>query len=376
MYAIGVIGPMLLNQSVAQMHEQVNHVFDLAEQYNVPVYFQLDDQNNYTTYFGNDAEIKFWEHPQMCEWVAFPEEGEEYGGQNRGWGIPRFWFNWGNWMFAPASPNFADPTFRELMKNNLKEGFLKPCMERYGKLMNENKAYLFAGCAIGWETHIPDMSEANPLITINKEVLPTYQNEMMQNYEMMPYGYGALHTLGYNQTKLEAEAAQAGYKNVKLYRDSILFGVIHDYSEFMAKTAFEAGIPRHKIFSHTVGYASYDPSVSCTFTPPIWCAVNSYCIPGYTMSPITCRYNVKTIKTEIAKYDSINEFAVAEGYAAGLNEEAMAAAYFREMFIQNNCRIVTAFGFGDDFESVFTFKRTPDFGYNIAANKWLSGKLK
>ncbi|MBQ7100438.1 MAG: hypothetical protein IJN81_02310, partial [Clostridia bacterium] len=40
MYAFGVVGPMCLTQSIEQMNEEVNHVFDLAEKYNVPVYFQ------------------------------------------------------------------------------------------------------------------------------------------------------------------------------------------------------------------------------------------------------------------------------------------------------------------------------------------------
>ena len=143
----------------------------------------------------------------------------------------------------------------------------------------------------------------------------------------------------------------------------------------MAKTVFDTGIPRRKIFSHTVGYASYDPYVSCTFTPPIWVAVNPYCIPGYTMSPITCRYNIKNLRAEIAKRDSINEFANVEGYAAGVNEEAKAAAYFKEFFVENNCRIVSAFAFGEN-PPIFSFPATSDFGYTIAANRWLSGEFE
>lgn len=83
MYAAGYIGPMLLTQSIEQMQEEVNMAFDMAEKFNIPVYFQLDDINNYTTLFGGDAEVKYWEDPSMCEWIAFPEEGEEYGGQNK-----------------------------------------------------------------------------------------------------------------------------------------------------------------------------------------------------------------------------------------------------------------------------------------------------
>lgn len=65
MYAAGYIGPMLLTQSIEQMQEEVNMAFDMAEKFNIPVYFQLDDINNYTTLFGGGAEVKYWEDPSM-----------------------------------------------------------------------------------------------------------------------------------------------------------------------------------------------------------------------------------------------------------------------------------------------------------------------
>lgn len=74
-----------------------------------------------------------------------PEEGEEYGGQNKYGELPRFWYNWGSWRVANPVPNFASQKFRELIVHNLKEGFLKPLNERYNKLKKEDKAYLFAG---------------------------------------------------------------------------------------------------------------------------------------------------------------------------------------------------------------------------------------
>ena len=70
MYAFGVPGPMCLTQSIEEMNEQVNYAFMLAEKYNVPVYFQMDDCTNYTDYFGYGATIdeygnKFFNDPEM-----------------------------------------------------------------------------------------------------------------------------------------------------------------------------------------------------------------------------------------------------------------------------------------------------------------------
>ena len=75
MYAFGVVGPMVLTQSIEEMQTEVNTCFDYAEKYQIPVYFQMDDLTNYSTAFGSGAEKKFYEDPLMCEWTKFPEAG-------------------------------------------------------------------------------------------------------------------------------------------------------------------------------------------------------------------------------------------------------------------------------------------------------------
>jgi hypothetical protein len=372
MYAFGVVGPMLLTQSVEEMAEQIHACFDIAEHYNIPVYFQLDDCNNYSTYFGAGAPVKYYEHPSMCEWIAFPEEGEEYGGERAYGELPLFWFNWGRWMAAKPFPNFASPELRALVTENLQIGVLKPLMERYEKLLAEDKGYLFAGMAIGWETHIPDYSPHNNLLNMDPDNPPKDARTglVMRPWEFAQYGYGALTSLGYDQAKLDAEAEQMGITSQERMRE-ILYGVIHDYSRLLAKTCYEAGVPRHKIYTHIVSYSSYSGHES-TFTPPIWCAVNEYSIPGFTMSPVTCKYDLPTLKRGIFEADpEMPYFANAEGYAAGVNEEDAAAAYFKELFDAGALNI-TAFAYGDPPTQYFTFQRTLDFGYNVALRKWLN----
>ena len=371
MYGFGVPGPMLLTQSVEEMKEQVGACLDMAEKENIPVYFQVDDVNNYTTQFGGNAEVKFYEDPEMCEWIAFPKEGESYGGEMQYGELPQYWFNWGNWRKAKAFPNLASDKLKNYVVQQLKEGVLEPLASRLKQWEKEGREYLLAGLCLGWETHIPDYSDDNPLLKIDKNS-PPYHGREMYGWEMAPYGYSALYSLGYDQERLDKEAGEQGISADEL-RKELLYQVIHDYSELLCKTAWEAGIPREKIFTHTVSYASYC-GVENTFTPPIWCAVNDYSIPGYTMSPVTCRYDLKVMKEQIAAADpDMQWFANAEGYAAGVNEEADADAYFQELF-DNGAIVVTAFGYADPPTRYFTFKRTPEFGYNIAVNKWLAGE--
>lgn len=377
LYAAGFIGPMLLTQSVTEMKKQVNDVFDAAEKYNVPVYFQLDDCNNYSTLFGSGATTKFYEDPEMCEWVDFPAEGESYGGERYGM-LPRFWFNWSVWTYSQAFPNFASQKLRDFVVANLKEGFIKPMKARYEKLIKAGKAYLYAGCAVGWETHIPDYSVSNTMLNMSPSTPPkdVLTGNTMQAFEFAQYGYGALHSLGYDRAKLESEAAALS-KDVNVYIKEILFGVIHDYTELLAKTVCDAGVPQRKIFTHTVGHHSTKPESSnyCTFFPPMWVAVNDYSTPGYTMSPVTCPYNLNNAVARIKAADPEQDnLAIAEGYAAGFDTVAKAETYFTETFGAGG-RLITAFGFGDTGSRLFPFELTNDFPYTVALNSWLDGDI-
>lgn len=368
-YGVGLMGPMLLNQSIEQMQACINAGFDYAEKYNIPIYFQLDDQNNYTSYFGNDTDIKFWEDPSMCEWVAFPEEGEDYGGQQYG-EIPRFWYNWGIWRYAPAAPNFESPKYKALIERNMREGVLKPLLARYDKLLKAGKGWLFAGLANGWECHIPNLSDPQFSGMFNQTILAP-DGEAMQSYERRQFGYNALHTLGYTQKTLRREAETRGMRESDLVIE-LLCGVIQRHMEVMSKQCYDAGIARHKIFTHIVSLASVRPA--STFSPAISASVNPYAIPGFTMSPVSCVFDLDVIEEEIAKVDpDVKEFAVAEGYCAGYREQADAEKYF-ETFFGGNCRLITCFGYTDS-SGTFSYDRSPDFGFVIAVNEWLSGDL-
>lgn len=83
MYAFGTPGPMLITQSVEQIRDQVNGSFAYAKQYDIPVFFQLDDTTNYTTSFGDGAEIKYYEHPRNVRMDAVPRRGGDVRGGKR-----------------------------------------------------------------------------------------------------------------------------------------------------------------------------------------------------------------------------------------------------------------------------------------------------
>lgn len=369
MWAFGLVGPMTLTQSVEEMREVINTGFDIAEKYNVPVYFQMDDCTAYTESFGNGAAKKFYEDPFMSEWIRFPTDGEVWGGESYGM-LPRYWYNWGQWRTTKAFPNFMSESFRELMRTNIEEGILKPLTYRYAKLLEQGKGYLYAGMAIGWETNIPTVKQ-----NITSSNLPkcSLTGDTMKTWELSQYGYAALYTLGYDDELLAAEARKEGM-TVMRYTQELLYGVIQNYSEFLSKLFYDTGIPRRKIFTHIVASSSVEEAN--TSAPPIWTAVNPYATPGFTMSPLTCPYDVDVIMSEIRRKDNAcYEYANSEGYGVGLlNTVEEFDAYFGELF-GGNCRNITVFGYTDPATSKFYFKKSLDNAFVISANKWLDYQI-
>ncbi len=386
MVGFGLPGPMLINQSIAEIQEEVFGAFRLAKLYNRPVYFNLDDCTAYTGGFGNGSEIKFNENPDMCEWVDFPQLGESYGGERYG-ALPRWWFNWGSWLNVEAVPCLNSESFLAFMEEKIEKGFLPALTKCYQELIDEGKEYLFAGVSVGWETQIPDYSST----VRNISEVPG-----MKDYEYSEYGYHALYNLGYTEKSLRREADMLGI-TPKEHRQNILMGVISDYIEFMAKTVAQCGLIREKIFSHVVALQSTGNywTGRTTGYPDIETAINEYCIPGWTMNMNTCPYNMDTLIDAIQeKFPGYAEFVNAEGYSRGLNGklydnyldnaeyEQVCRDYFESMFrykdssgnVRAAARVVTVYGY-DGETSNFGFTKSERYGFVKVTREWLAGEV-
>ncbi|MBQ7956703.1 MAG: hypothetical protein IJ279_01590 [Clostridia bacterium] len=361
MYAFGVVGPMCLTQSIEQMNEEVNHVFSLAEKYNVPVFFQMDDCTNYATHFGDGATIddkgsKFYNDPEMCEWIAFPDENESWGGEKYGM-LPRWHCDWSGVPFATAGgfPCFNSEKYLAWYSRQVKEGFIKPLLENYQRLKEAGKSYLFAGVNTGWETQIPDYTGSD------------YAS--MEDFERAQYGMHALYNLGYTEDSLKKEARRR-FMSVRDLTKELLYDVLADYIEFTCKMFYDAGIERHKIFSHIVSLSSYTEEYSTT-RPPVWVCINDYCTPGWTMSPKTCQYDLDTLYFYLAQ-NGRNEYANAEGYAHYENEE-ICREYFKESLL-GNAKIITVYGY-DQETGPYGYVKNEDFYFVKVTKEWMNYSL-
>ncbi len=361
MYAFGVVGPMTITQSIEQMNEEVNTVFALAEKYNVPVFFQMDDCTNYSIEFGDGATIdeagnKFYNDPEMCEWIAFPEEGEEWGGQKYGM-LPRWHCNWSGTPFATAGgfPCYNSPKYLDWYEKQVTEGFIDPLVENYERLKKEGKAYLLAGINTGWETQIPDYTDK------------TYAS--LEEFEKAQYGMHALHNLGYDAESIFDEAVSRMLSETEVIRE-LLYEVIADYIEFTCKMFYDAGIEKSKIFSHIVSVSSYFGGCSTEYPPTDVC-INDYCTPGWTMSPKTCQYNLAQLEKELG-VNGRNEYVNAEGYAH-YDDVATCTAYFEESLC-GNAKLITVFGY-DQATGTYGYQKSPDFYFVKVVKSWLAREI-
>ena len=278
MYAFGLHEMPLLTRSVEELNDQVDLVFDIAEMHDVPVYFHIDPMYGMgmeNIPDGQEPALKFWDHPDMCEWVNFPGAGETNGT------IPRCWVNWGSWVrLGRALPNYESPELKQFYKSQLEEGVLKPIKERLLVLKRKDKGYLFAGLNIGWETRFQDKSDVSGQI-----IKAVNTGEVMHEWEQAKTGYAALHTKGWDDARLTREAKARGISKDRLFYD-LCAESVHGNMEMLAKTAHDYGFSKSQIFSHIVAIESYDGgsrSGTNVESPPVWTALNDYCTPGFTL---------------------------------------------------------------------------------------------
>ena len=400
MYAFGVVGPFILNHTVETIKKQVNTCLTLAEKYDIPVYFQMDDCKQYFTfrqsgarYFGNEENCihkgangkrykHFYNDPDMCEWIALPKDGESWGGERYG-KLPRWICDWGNVKnFAHVRggfPCFNSESFLKWYDNQITEGFVKPLVRRLNKWKKQGKEYLFAGVCTGWETMIPDYQDD---AVITSGLCPFYSNKLYP-WEKTQFGMHAIYNIKdengnrlYDTDEKLAAAAEKAGLSLPLFKRELLYKVIHDYIEHTCKLFYDAGIERLKIVSHTLSRASLLDRQD-TFASPIWVNINDYCLPAWSMAE-TCPYDMKVIEKTVAeRAEGLNAYANAEGYASNGGKDEESCKKYIEDFLGKNARLITIFGYdyGGAKSVTMGYPRNEDFYFTRLIKDWRAKKL-
>jgi hypothetical protein len=284
----------------------------------------------------------------MREWIEFPSDSEHLPTR-----IPRTWFNWGSWC-SPVSafPAIGAPAYLEFASQQLFQTIVEPLIHWQIRLNQENRTYLFAGINIGWETHIFDYRDIDPTHLPNASWPINARNVSMQQWEAgTQLGYASLYWQGWNETKLIDEAQRRNMTRDALF-NTLCYAMVHDYLETLARVCIENGIPKDHVFTHIVPMASVNPSWIRPTIPPIWTAVNSYSIPGFTMDNRGAAiYNLTELKRQITAADPLqNNFAVSESYLFNYKDEESMRDNLAEAF-NNGAQMKSVYGalpFADD----------------------------
>ncbi len=112
--------------------------------------------------------------------------------------------------------------------------------------------------------------------------------------------------------------------------------------------------------------------------PPIWAAVNKYSIPGFTLNPVACPYNLDALVSDIRTADSTQHyFAAAEAYDIGVDSNfAQAYNYFKSMF-DYGAAFVDVLGWGYEGNpstgyTQFAVSHSPGNPFVMAAKVWMN----
>ncbi|CAF2537199.1 unnamed protein product [Rotaria sp. Silwood2] len=345
MYAYGKQQIRFLTRSSAFVRSEIETAFDLAEYTNVPLFIHIDPIYGW----GADEErstadapvIKYWKNETMREWIEFPLNRSQMPSR-----IPRTWFNWGPWC-SPSSafPAIGAPNFIHFSLMQFNESIGRPLAQWIIRLNKQNKSYLFAGINIGWETSILNYRRIDPAHLPIAEWPLNARNITMLEWEAgAQLGYASLYWQGWTEEKLVAQAHVRNMTRDALF-DLLCYEAIHNYLQSLAKVCVDNNISRESIFTHIVPMASVNSSRIETTVPPIWTAVNSYSIPGFTMDNRGAAvYNLTELKYQIAIIDpSQSHFVVSESYLINYDDEESMRNNLAEAF-NNGCLIKAIYG--------------------------------
>jgi hypothetical protein len=333
MYAYGR-QQVFLTRSVSYIQSELDTMFSMAEQENIPLFIHIDPIYGWGADLENSTidapTIKYWNNETMREWFEFPSDDKHLPIN-----IPRTWFNWGSWC-SPVSafPAIGAPDFLEFSSQQFLQAIVEPIVHWQMRLNQENKTYLFAGINIGWETHLFDYRGIDPAHLPNASWPINARNISMQQWEAgVQLGYASLYWQGWNEMKLVDEAQRRNITRDDLFH-LLCYTNVHNYLEALARVCIDGGIPKDHVFTHIVAIASVNPASISPSIPPIWTAVNSYSIPGFTMDNRGAAiYNLTELKRQISAVDPLqNHFAVSESYLFNYKDEESMRDNLAEAF--------------------------------------------
>jgi autotransporter-associated beta strand protein len=206
-----------------------------AETLGVPILVQVDTETWLPKSLLN------WYDPGADGYDPAKKADVEWYGWDDGTAVKLSWRNWGFPFRIGPTPNFLSPNFQAYEKG-IYDQFLPVVLEWYNKLP-PSKKWLLAGWKCGWESAI----NSNYRFFPDGNSYYGTSNDPAWNDNYQPLGYNAAKTAG-----IKTSGTLTSADNAK---------IVGKHLTYLAKLAYDAGIPREKISVHGTFYDTAQENV-------------------------------------------------------------------------------------------------------------------
>ena len=244
----------LVQQTLALMTNDLA----IAQRLNVPFLVQVDTENWLPTALLN------WYDPAKAGFDTNKTADVEWTGWDRTNAVKLCWRNWGTQLRVGPQPNLLSTNFQAWEKS-IYTNFIPPVLQWYNSL-NATQKCLFVGWKCGWETSLNGQyyyySNGNSYYSLPAAGDPAW------NSPKQTLGYNAARTAGFKTNGvLDFSGGSANDYDINMK-------IIGRHLTYLSSLAFSNGIPRGKIFNHSIaeGVDRYNTDK----------LVNPYSNPGVT----------------------------------------------------------------------------------------------
>jgi hypothetical protein len=203
----------------------------LAQQMDVPVLIQVDTEN------WLPAELTNWFDPSKPGYDPGKVNDVEWTGWTPDTAVKLCWRNWGTMLRVGPHPNLLSPRFQAWEKSIYEA--LSPVVAEWAAALPAEKQWLFVGWKCGWET-TPNSQYA--YFKNGNTYLTRTDDPQWIEADKQLIGYNAARTGGFQTS------GQLSYE----HSYDVFMKIIGAHLSFLAKSARALGIPRGKIFVHTI----------------------------------------------------------------------------------------------------------------------------
>jgi hypothetical protein len=218
-------------EQVAETVARLRADLALAQQMDVPVLVQVDTEN-----WLPDSLLN-WHDPAKPGYDPAKVDDVEWYGWTPDTAVKLCWRNWGTMVRVGPHPNLLSPRFQAWERSIYTA--LTPVVVEWLRALPAEKQWLFVGWKCGWET-TPNSQYA--YFKDGNSYYGRTDNPKWIEADRQLIGYNAARTAGF-QTN-----------GVLDYQHSydVFMKIIGAHLSFLAKTARSLGLPREKLFVHTI----------------------------------------------------------------------------------------------------------------------------